>query len=370
VAALDFLEAKLERLEAAGLLRSRSAMASSGVIDFCSNDYLGNADRPVSRETSGSPGAGAARLIHGTRPQHVELEHELAAWMGTEDALLFPSGYAANLGVVSALAEPDDLVVSDALNHASTIDGCRLSRARVEVVPHRDLDAMERALAFPVKGRRWVCTETYFSMDATSPDVRALRALCDRARAGLILDEAHALGVFGPDGAGIAAAARVRADVLVGTLGKAVGVHGAFVAGSRVLTAWLWNRARSFVFSTAPSPLLSEITLEHVRVVRKDDNGRRRLRELSAAFERDLGRLRSQLPEGRHGPVFPLILGAPDQARALSAALLNRGFLTQPIRPPTVATGTSRLRLTLKATHDEKVVAELARCLLELCPAS
>jgi 8-amino-7-oxononanoate synthase len=367
---LDYLDSELSRLAQQGLLRDRHQVAPPGVIDVCSNDYLGYARRPVSRETSGATaGAGASRLIHGTRAEHRALEAEFADWMGTEDSLLFPTGYSANIGVVSALAGPGDLIVSDALNHASTIDGCRLARARTEVVPHRDLAAVRRALTLPVTGRRWVLTESYFSMDANSPDLHELRGLCNEAGAALIVDEAHALGVFGPAGAGLSAAAGVKPDIVIGTLGKAVGVQGAFVAGSRSLTAYLWNRARSFVFTTAPSPLLAAVTLDHVRAVRADDAGRDQLNRLCSAFERDLAPLRSLFPPDRHGPIFPLIFGTPDRARSIAAALTGRGFLAQPIRPPTVPEGTSRLRLALHSTLSPDSVAELARALVDLCPA-
>jgi 8-amino-7-oxononanoate synthase len=367
---LDFLDSELDRIAQLGLLRDRNQSAPEGILDVCSNDYLGYGRRPVSRETlTASAGAGASRLIHGTRAEHRALEAEFADWMGTEDALLFPTGYAANIGVISALAGPGDLIVSDALNHASTIDGCRLARARTEVVPHRDLAEVRRALALPVSGRRWMLTESYFSMDANSPDLRALRGLCDEAGAALIVDEAHALGLFGPGGAGLCAADGVKPDVVIGTLGKAVGVQGAFVAGTRSLTAYLWNRARSFVFTTAPSPLVTAVALEHVRALRRDDASREQLLRLCSAFERDLGPLRALFPPDRHGPIFPLLFGTPDRARAVATALTERGFLALPIRPPTVPEGTSRLRLALRSTLPPESVAALARTLLELCPA-
>lgn len=366
---LAFLDAELERFAAADLLRDRHQAAPPNVVDVCSNDYLGYGRRLVSRETSGTAGAGAARHIYGTRTEHQALEAEFANWMGTEDALLFPTGYSANVGVISSLARPGDLIVSDALNHASTIDGCRLSRARTEVVAHRDLAAVRTALQQPVPGRRWVLAESYFSMDGNTPDLAELRAICDAAGAALVVDEAHALGVFGPSGAGLCAAAGVKPDVIIGTLGKAVGVQGAFVAGSRSLAAYLWNRARSFVFTTAPSPFLAAVTLENVRAVRQDDAGRERLRELSTLFDQHLERLRPLLPAGRHGPIFPVIFGSPVRARAVATALADRGFLTLAIRPPTVPEGTSRLRIALRSTLSAETVTELAQALLELCAA-
>jgi 8-amino-7-oxononanoate synthase len=363
-----YLTEELATLDQAGLLRRRSLgfPPTPELIDVCTNDYLGYARRVVSRETTGRPGAGASRLIYGTHAAHLALEEELARWTGAEAALLFPTGYAANQGVLSALARPGDLIVSDALNHASIIDGCRLSRARVEVVPHLDLGAVAAALSLPVEGRRWVVTESYFSMDADSPDLPALRALCTARGAHLILDEAHALGVFGPEGAGLARAAGVVPDVLVGTFGKAVGVQGAFVAGSAELADFLWTRARSFVFTTAPSPVLTELTLSAVRAAIADDAGRATLARHGQRLETQLAGLSTP---GRHGPIFPIPLGTPERALRAASALRDRGFLAQAIRPPTVPPGSSRLRVALHADLTDETVDRLAGALREVCAA-
>lgn len=362
-----FLQETLAALESRGLLRSRSSGARlEGLLNVSSNDYLGYAAERVSRETLTSLGAGASRLIHGTRPEHERLEKELAGWVGAQDALVFTSGYAANVGTLSALCGPGDLIVSDALNHASLIDGCKLSRARIVVVPHRDLHATEQALASPA-ARKWVVSESYFSMDGTSPDLPALRALCDRTGAALILDEAHALGVFGPAGSGLAAAAGVIPDVLVGTLGKAVGVQGAFVAGCSELTQVLWNRARSFVFSTGISPLLAWWAHASVIRAREDDAGRARLREACLSFERQLVELGVPLDPLRHGPIFPVLLESPDRALRGAALLRSRGFLVQAIRPPTVPEGTSRLRITMSSTLAPDDVRRLAAAVRDAC---
>jgi 8-amino-7-oxononanoate synthase len=369
----NFLELELEDLARAGLRRERPAQGGlpEGLLDICSNDYLGYAGRPVSRETQARAGAGASRLIHGTHPQHLALEAELCDWLGTESALLFPSGYTANLGALSALLRPEDLVVSDQLNHASLIDGCRLARARTVVVPHLDLNATDQALGGTTSGRKWVVTESYFSMDADSPDLPALRALCDRHGASLFIDEAHALGVFGPQGAGLAARDGVVPDVLMGAFGKAAGVQGAFVAGSNLLAEYLWNRARSFVFTTAPSPLLTEIQLARVRQVRRDDAARTHLLTLADLLANRLGRLGpGYLPRGRHGPVFPILLGSPSRALRAAAFLRSAGFLAQAIRPPTVPEGSSRLRVALHANLTEEDVERLAAALVEACAAS
>lgn len=350
---LGWIEEELARLDREGLLRTRGAaivhpgpvVDRGGVrlLNLCSNDYLGLA----ARSASGSTGSGASRLIVGEVAEHRDLEVALADWLGVEEALLFSSGYAANVGIVSALSGPGTLVVSDALNHASLIDGCRLSRARVVVTPHRDLDAVEEALRSATEPRRLVVTDGYFSMDATVARVAELRALCDRYDAALYVDEAHAFGVWGPQGRGVCAAAGIVPDVWMGTLGKSFGSAGAFVAGSRALIAWLWNAARSFVFSTGIAPSAAVAARSALEDIRRG--------ELTASLHRNVemirGRLGALASVGR-GPIVPIIVG--DAGRAVSAmrALLDRGIFVQAIRPPTVPRGTSRLRLTVQAGHD------------------
>lgn len=364
----ELLDADLAALEAAGLLRTvASGEDRPGYIDVSSNDYLGQARRVVSRETMSSArmGAGASRLIHGTQAVHRELERELADWVGMEDALLFSSGYAANVGALSALATREDLIVSDALNHASIIDGCRLSRAQVVIVPHGNAQALERALRAPAR-RRWVVVESYFSMDGDSPDLSRVRDICDSNGAFLLLDEAHALGVFGDQGSGLARRAGVRADVFVGTLGKAVGAQGAFVAGSTSLIRWLWNRARSFVFSTGVSPCLAQVALHAVRRARQDDAGRARLNEHVTWFEQALRAAGVALGQRRHGPIFPIILGAETAALEAQRDLAREGFLAQAIRPPTVPEDTARLRVTVNAPLDRADLTRLATLLGQL----
>lgn len=293
-------------------------------------------------------GAGASRLVTGNHPAHEGAERVIADWLQTESALLFSSGYAANVGLISSLAGPRDVVVSDALNHASIIDGCRLSGARVVVVPHLDVSAVERALASAEDAaRRWVVTESYFSMDGDSPDLAALRAGCDEHGAGLIVDEAHAIGVFGPAGRGLCAAAGVRPDVVVGGGGKALGLSGAFVAGPAVLRAWLWNRARSFVFSTGIPPLHAHALAVRAKRAAADEEGRERLRTLCRRFAEGL---RALGWEGTaRGPIFPWVLGPAETAARFSSALSAHGVRVLPIRPPTVPSGTSRLRISLHA---------------------
>lgn len=377
---VELLDQRLARLEGAGLLRdpgnplrelATNAAARLGreLVDLSSNDYLGLAQLPLELPRPVPGGAGSSRLIHGTRPAHRNLEAQLAAWLGTEDALLFASGYAANVGLVSALAEPGDLVLSDALNHASLVDGCRLSKAEVRVLPHRDLSELGRALASAGQRTVWVVTEAYFSMDGTACDVAALgRLLQQYPNAHLILDEAHSLGVFGPGGRGLAAAAGYAPAVLVGTFGKAFGMHGAFVAGPRQLSTWVWNRARSFVFSTALSPAFVEALTIRLDLVSRADGARMHLAELCSMFHVQLA---DRFP--RHhlvdsvGPITPLLLGSEDRALAVAATLAESGILTQGIRPPTVPAGTSRIRMSLcaglKAEHLELTLRALDRIL-------
>ena len=343
--ALEFLIHSLHALEAEHLLRTRPSPPLKGVVSFCSNDYLGLADRHV----SGLSGCGASRLVAGERDSHKALETTVAQWLGMDSALAFSSGYAANVGLLSALVGRDDTIVSDALNHASIIDGARLSRGNIVVVPHLDTVAVEQALARPREGRAWVVTESYFSMDADSPDVGTLRRLCDRAGAALVIDEAHALGVLGPGGRGVCAEAGVVPDVLIGTFGKAFGASGAFVAGCEPLTAWLWNRARSFVFSTGISPVVADAAREGVITARDQEDLRAHVLALTQRLRSGL-QTRGVHPIG-YGHVVPWVLGQSEAALAMAQSLQSFGFHAQAIRPPTVPQGTARIRLTVTASH-------------------
>lgn len=325
-----------------------------GFVDASSNDYLGLAGLDVSRETGvqGSDlGAGASRLIHGSRDAHVRLEEALAAWVSLPSSLLATSGYAANVGLLGALGRAGSTIVSDRLNHASIIDGCRLSRAQVVVTPHLDLRAIDAALnAAAGATTRWVVVESCYSMDGDGPDLAEVRAVCDRHHAGLIVDEAHSLGVFGPQGAGRCAEAGVVPDVLVGTLGKAVGSQGAFIAGSVPLRTLLWNDARSFVFSTAPSPRLSAWTLLHVERARRANDRRTILFERARALRDALAARGVAVEAGLGGAIVPVLVGDNERVLAVVAELEHAGILAQGIRPPTVPVGTARLRVTVTAS--------------------
>jgi 8-amino-7-oxononanoate synthase len=280
---------------------------------------------------------------------HARLERASADLVRQAQALTFTSGYAANVGVLSALAGPGDLIVSDALNHASIVDGARLSRARIVIVRHLDIASTERALEGRRTGRAFVVTESYFSMDGDSPDLRALRRVCDAHGAALVVDEAHALGVLGPDGRGLCAEAGIQADVLVGTYGKAFGAAGAFVAGCAALSAWLWNRSRPFVFSTGLSPVLAATALDGLDRARQEPERRRRVLEAAQRLRR--GMLGLGITLRGHGPIMPWVVGESDAAMAVAEALRSEGFDVRAIRPPSVSAGSARLRLTVTAAH-------------------
>jgi 8-amino-7-oxononanoate synthase len=352
---LVHLEGELAALADAGLLRERPEPYRADRVSFCSNDYLGLAAASGGRHPFGS---GAARLVAGEHVEHVALERGLAGWLGVEATLLFTSGYAANVGLVPALANgPEDLILSDALNHASLVDGCRLARAETRVYPHLDIEAVAGLLRSSHARRRWVITESYFSMDADSPDLRQLRHICDEHGASLLVDEAHSLGVLGPDGRGLLPAAGVQADVTVGTLGKAFGGGGAFVAGCHTLIAWLWNRARSFVFSTGLSPALA--AAGHEALVRLCTDGALRVTTLARAEQLRTGlRALGHTPLG-YGHSVPWVIGDDREAHRVAGVLRAQGFGVQAIRPPSVPPGTARLRLTASARQSSEDVEHL-----------
>jgi 8-amino-7-oxononanoate synthase len=343
--ALLFLDQAMAEAASCHLLRDRRS-PHPGTGSVCSNDYLGLAVRPAPVAASG---AGASRLVAGERLEHAQLEAAAAELVGADQSLVFSSGYAANVGLLSALAGPGDLVVSDVLNHASIIDGIRLSRAQAAIVPHLDLGAVESALRGRGAGRAFVVTESYFSMDADSPDLFALRRICDEHGAALVVDEAHALGVLGPGGRGLCAQADVRADAIVGTFGKAFGASGAFVAGCSSLTHWLWNRARTFVFSTGMSPSGAAAALAGVRAAHLEPD--RRHRVVAAAAELRGALAACGVTARGFGHIVPWVLGEAHVALAVAEALQARGLDARAIRPPSVPSGTARIRLTVTAGH-------------------
>ena len=360
----DWAAGEADRIRAAGRWREPRDFDAAGpegklapdgrpVVSYASNDYLGLTQHPAviaaahaALDRWGS-GSGSARLIVGSRPLHSELEATLADWKRAERAVLFPTGFAANLGALTTFGGPGVLVCSDELNHASIIDGCRLSRAHVEVHRHRDLDHLDALLAGRDEARAVVVTDTVFSMDGDLADVDALADLCARRGALLVIDEAHA--VLGPDPEldGVDA-------VRVGTLSKTLAALGGFVAGPARFTELVVNRARAYVFTTASTPADSAAALAAVGIVRSPEGDDLRAR-LRAAIER--------VRPGHPSPIVPVVLGDEARTLAAAAALLEQGMLVPAIRPPTVAPGTSRLRVTLSAAHTPAQVDALAAAL-------
>lgn len=364
--ALDWIDGALAGLEAKGLRRSLEPLGSEQgpvvevggrpLVNLCSNDYLALAgDERLRRAAAAAAlaqgaGSGASRLVAGDLPIHGELERALADFHGAEAALLFNSGYHANAGIPPALVGRGDAIFSDVLNHASIVDGALLSRAELVRYRHCDVQELSDLLARTKARRRLVVTDAVFSMDGDAAPLREIAAVCDRHGAMLYVDEAHAVGVLGPTGAGLAEAEGVkeRVDVEMGTLGKALGSFGAYAAGERRLRELLLSRARTFVFTTAPPPAACGAALEALRIVREEPERRARLQALCDRMRAGLTRLGFDVARVA-SPIFPVILGSERRALAAAAGLRERGFFVRAIRPPTVPAGTSRLRVALSA---------------------
>jgi 8-amino-7-oxononanoate synthase len=342
-------------------------------IDLVSNDYLGIAGHPhlteaMRRALLDLPaGSGGSRLLRGHHRVFEEIEERLAAFSGTEAALLFGSGYAANIGLLQAIVSPDDLLVSDQRNHASLIDGIRLTKAATVVYPHHDLGALQSALQKPRRGRAVVITESVFSMDGDLTPLRDIAEMAVRFGAVLIVDEAHATGLYGSRASGRVEELGVRDHVLatIHTGGKALGAGGAWVAGSRALRDVMVNRARSFIFSTAPLPVLGVALDASLDVIEREPGRRVDVHRKSAALRqalRDNG-----LGPGGESPIVPIIVGSNDAALSLQSGLMAAGFDVRAIRPPSVAPGTARLRVTVRCPVSDadlyRFAGEVARLL-------
>jgi 8-amino-7-oxononanoate synthase len=347
----DRLAATLAELQAAGLLRQMRLPAG---IDLVSNDYLGLAEHPSVTEAIRAmaadlpAGSGGSRLLRGHHEIFEIIEARLAAFSGSESALLFGSGYAANIGLLQAVVSPGDLVVSDARNHASLIDAIRLTKAETAIYPHQDLHALETALAQPRRGRAIVVTESVFSMDGDLTPLVEVFAIADRAGAIVIVDEAHATGMYGPRGSGRVEelGLRDRVAATMHTGGKALGSGGAWVAGSRALRDVMVNRARSFIFSTAPLPVLGAALGAGLHLVEREPERRREVLRKSSLLRGALRHAGVQA-EGE-SMIVPIIVGANETATALQSGLMAAGFDVRAIRPPSVAPGTARLRVTVR----------------------
>jgi 8-amino-7-oxononanoate synthase len=328
------------------------------VLLLCSNNYLGLADHPRLRRAAADAAlalgtsSGASRLISGTMSIHAELEARLAEFEGTEAALLFGSGYLANTGSIAALARRGEVVFSDELNHASIIDGCRLAGAETFVYRHADTEHLEWGLRRAAGRGALIVTDGVFSMDGDVAPLAELAALARGHDCRLLVDEAHATGCLGPGGRGSVAAAGLsgEVDVIVGTLGKALGGYGAYVCGSRELVDFLVNTARPFIFSTAPPPPAVAAASAALDLLSESSKRVERLRANAAAL-RDGLRAEGLEPIGDETQIVPLLIGEAGDAMALCERLLEQGVFAQAIRPPTVPPGTCRLRLTVMATH-------------------
>jgi 8-amino-7-oxononanoate synthase len=337
------------------------------LLNFASNDYLGLAAHPALRDaliratSRWGVGAGAAHLLGGHRDEHAELEHALARWTGRERALLFSSGYMANLGIIDALLGAGDVCVQDKLNHASLIDGARLAGAELKRYPHADVDAARRQLRARADAGALLATDAVFSMDGDVAPLRELATLARSEDALLLVDDAHGLGVLGADGAGSCAAAGLDArdvPLLMATLGKALGVYGAFVAGDADLIDGLVQAARTHTYTTAPPPALSAATRVAIDIARHEHWRRDRLARAVAHFRAGAAqRSIDLLPSAT--AIQPVRIGASADALALSRRLEADGFFVPAIRPPTVRAGEARLRVALSALHGEQDVERL-----------
>lgn len=376
----DWLDADLQRLRDKGLWREVRTIRSlpdgwcevegRRVRNLSSNDYLNLAhdSRVIAAAKEAldeaGVGAGASALVSGRTPWHERLEKTVREFEGTEAAVLFPTGYAANVGTVSALVSDQDVVFCDRLNHASLVDGCRMSGARLRVYRHDRLEILERELRkSSEERRRWIVTDAVFSMDG---DLAPLVELCDLAEkfdAQVIVDEAHGTGVFGANGRGVCEYSGVedRVAVRIGTLSKAIGTLGGFVACSNSVRDWLWHSARTQVFSTALPPAVCAAAAKSIELIRDEPQRRHHLHALSIGLR---VRLAERLSSEGEGPIVPIRVEQPDATQKMAAELLESGFLVGAIRPPTVPHGTSRLRICLTAACDELEVSRLGELLL------
>lgn len=385
-----YLRSNLEQTGSARLTRYRGAMGAFlgeerersdsrqmpnlSFLDFSSNDYLGLASNPqviAALRGEDNLGAGASPVLTGYTASHRELENQLANLNETEAALVFSSGYACNLGVLSCLAGKGDLIASDSLNHASLIDGCRLSRARTFVYPHSDIETLERYLEAHRSqyGRVLLVSESIFSMDGDSARLRELVELAKGYECGLIVDEAHATGVYGNHGSGLSEEWELGHFLLakLGTLSKAVGAIGGYVCGTSDLIEFLVNHCRSYLFSTAPPmPIMRAIT-QSLKLLDSMHAERRELRRASLGVRKRLRAVGWSVPEG-DSPIVPVMLGAAEDALELSQALRNEQILVPAIRPPTVPDGSSRLRISLSIKHSPEDIDRLCTTMARLSP--
>lgn len=392
---LDELPLQLAALDAQHLLRTRRAVAplqgahirvdGQPLLQFCSNDYLGLAGHPALAEAACTGawdfgvGSGGSPMVNGHSTANAALEADLAQFVQLPRALYFYAGFATNASVIPALVGAGDAIFSDALNHASLIDGCRLSRASIHRYPHGDLAALDALLAGSTSRRKLVVSDAVFSMDGNVADIPGLLALCERHDALLMLDDAHGLGVLGPQGrgslaaAGLTGAAASPRVLYMATLSKAAGVSGAFVAGSEVLVEWLLQKTRSYTFATAAPALLARALQASLRLMEHETSLRTQLQARIAQLRQGLQPLLGHtgwrlLPSDT--AIQALVVGSNAAALALMDGLRQRGLWVPAIRPPTVPAGTARLRIALSAAHTEADVQLLLNALTALAPTA
>ena len=378
----DFTD-ELAALDAQALRRRRrvveSPCAPELVVDgkpmlaFCSNDYLGLANDPALADAAQEGarlyglGSGASPLVSGHQAPHAALEQRLAEFTGFERALLFSTGYLANLGTVPALAGRGDAIFSDRLNHASLIDAARLSRAECNVYPHCDLSSLAAALAASRAKRKLIVTDAVFSMDGDLAPLPEILELAERHQAWLLVDDAHGFGLLGPQGRGAAAHFKLASPrlIVMGTLGKAAGGAGAFVAGTDEAVEWILQKARTYIFSTAESALIAHALLTAIDLIEQGDARRANLAARIAQLRASLKPKRWTLLPSQTA-IQPLVIGGNAETMDVAARLYERGLWVPGIRPPTVPAGSARLRITLSAAHTEAQVARLVDTLKEL----
>ena len=382
------IEERLEEIRDRGLYRRMRAVSGPQgprvlldgrpVLLLCSNNYLGLADHPRVRESAAEAamrygaGSGASRLVSGNMTIHRRLEEGLRQFKGYDACLLFGSGYLANTGVVSALAREGDVVFSDALNHASIIDGCRLSRAETFVYDHCDTDHLEWGLRHAEGRGSLIVTDGVFSMDGDVAPLERIVELAQRYDARVMVDDAHGTGALGPDGRGAVAAAGLEdeVDVLVGTLGKALGSYGAFVCCDKAMAKYLINTARTLIFSTALSPPAVAAAMAALELLREQPRRVEKLQRNADVLRQALAEQDLPVPDSSVTQILPVVLGDAAAAVRASERALERGVFAQAIRPPTVPDGTSRLRLAVMASHTKSELREAATVLGACVPAS
>ncbi len=358
----DFINQELDSLKKSGLYRQLKIIDPKKHLIFCSNDYLGLTNHPkIIEATKGlKTGSGASRLVSGNIPIHEELENKIAKFKKREAAIVFPTGYMANLGVISALTNEKDLIIIDRLNHASIIDGCRLSKAKLKVYPHKDMAALEKILQQSEKfKKKLIITDSVFSMDGDIAPLPQIVALAKKYNAITMIDEAHATGTIGKTGRGAEEYFGIegQVDIVMGTLSKAIGSLGGFVAGKKELIDFLVNKSRSFIYTTALPPTCCAASIAAFEIIESNPGLIEQLKTNARLIKSDA-----------KTPIIPILIGDAKKTMEISEKLFAKGIFVSGIRPPTVPEGKSRLRITVSAAHTKEEIECLLSSLQELIP--